>query len=129
MPEHIRDDGQRVGARGQNLGGAFNGEPADGDEWNRADPTLPFADLLKPLWCPSHCLKPSWIWPQGHISRLDTNRPIELSMIMRADADPQTMAPDSRQIRLIKILLTEMDEVCPLLDGQLPMIIDHQHCR
>ena len=45
---HVGDDGDRVGAGGENLGGLLELDAADRDEGNVADALLPFGDLAMP---------------------------------------------------------------------------------
>ena len=45
---------------------------------------------------------------------------------MGRDSELQARKPDRVNIGLSQVLLTEMDKFAPLLDGQLPVVVDNQ---
>jgi hypothetical protein len=51
---------------------------------------------------------------------------VELGMVVGADAEPNPGAPDRGEIGAVEILLPEMDEIAPLLDGEAPVVVDDE---
>lgn len=47
-------------------------------------------------------------------------------MVVARQSEPETGAADRLDIRLGQILLAEMHEAAPRLDGQPPVVVDHQ---
>ncbi len=47
---------------------------------------------------------------------------------MGADAEFQTRATNSRNIRRVQILLPQMDEIATRIDGEPPVVVDDELC-
>ena len=77
---------------------------------------------------PFHLFQDRWIdRSKRDIVRCQRQRAGQFGLVMGRDTKLETCCMDRRNIRLIKVLLAQMDPVAAQLDCQLPVIIDHQH--
>ena len=72
-------------------------------------------DPLEPLPVPTHRLEDRRIdGTERHVVGAKRQRPVELGLVMGADAEPQAGGADRREVGGIEVLLAEMDEVAAL---------------
>ena len=128
MKRNISDRRDDISPRIKSTFGARNAHPANGDQGDVPHKTFPNAQLFNTLLVPFHLFQDGRIdRAKGNIVWRKCKRTGKLGLVMGRDPKLETRRTYRNHIGLIKIFLSQMDPVAAQFNGQLPMVIDHQH--
>ena len=126
----VGNDGDGIGAGGENLRGLLELDAADRDQRDVADALLPFGDFRNALRRKAHRFQRGRKdRPERDIVGFCAQRGCKLFVVMGGDAERQAGIADRVEVGIGEVFLAEMQMLCAGDDRGAPVIVDHELCR